>query len=162
MYEELKIWLVLLYSHVISFHHIVSGPIYFLYCDFPHLLLSDSWFCTLSRGQIDGSWFDPQRLWVLLMVPIVSHFFSDLHELRIGIIVICQLSDILLRISCACITVWCQCSLPISAISLKPSYVKVWCKSSLWFCLFSNKNTSAQIFSYSFIECNVEHWIQIH
>ena len=29
-----------------------------------------AWVSTLSRVQIDGSWFDHQRLWVLLMVPI--------------------------------------------------------------------------------------------
>ena len=33
-------------------------------------LLSETWFCTLFRGQIDGSWFHHQRLWILLMVTI--------------------------------------------------------------------------------------------
>ena len=44
--------------------------VYFSYCDFSYFSLSESWFCTLSLGQIDGSWFDHQRLLALLMFPI--------------------------------------------------------------------------------------------
>ena len=67
-------WLVLLYSHVTCLRHTVSGLISFLYCDFLNFPLSENWFCTLrlSRGQIDGSWFDHQRLWVLVMV-LIAH-----------------------------------------------------------------------------------------
>ena len=46
--------------------------------------LSGSWFCTLSRGQIDGSWFDHQKLWALLMgfycVSISTHFVLFWHR----------------------------------------------------------------------------------
>ena len=38
-----------------------------IFLNFP---LSESWFCSLSRRQINGSWFYHQRLWVLLTIPI--------------------------------------------------------------------------------------------
>ena len=44
-------WLVLLYSHVICFHHIIPGPIWFPYCDFLSFPLSESCFYT-AQGTI--------------------------------------------------------------------------------------------------------------
>ena len=54
--------------------------VYFSYCDFSYFSLSESWFCTLSLGQIDGSWFDHQRLWALLMFPIGIGDFSTAYN----------------------------------------------------------------------------------
>ena len=39
----------------------MSGLIYFYIVIFLNFPLSDSKFCTLSKEQIDGSWFDHQR-----------------------------------------------------------------------------------------------------
>ena len=55
--------------NVICFYHSVSELICITDYDFLNFALSENWFCTLSRGQINGSWFDHQGLWVLLMVP---------------------------------------------------------------------------------------------
>ena len=50
----------------------------FLYCDFLNFLLSESWLCTMSRGQTDYPWFIHQRLGVLFMAPI-SLIFDIIH-----------------------------------------------------------------------------------
>ena len=34
--------------------------------------LSESWFCILSRGQIEIAWFDHHIFWVLLVVPVTT------------------------------------------------------------------------------------------
>ena len=66
------------FVNFICFHHNVSGLIYFLYCDFLNFPLSESWLCTMSRGQTDCPWFIHQRLGVLLMAPI-SLIFHIIH-----------------------------------------------------------------------------------
>ena len=43
---------------------------------FLNFLLSESWFCTLSRGHIDASWFDHQKLWLSSMLPISSSIYT--------------------------------------------------------------------------------------
>ena len=51
---------------------------------FHNFSLSESWFCTLSRRQTAGLWFDHQRLWVLLMVPIpVTQWTSRMSDTQI-------------------------------------------------------------------------------
>ena len=66
-------WLVFLYVYGICFHHIVSGLIYIIHCDFP---LSESWFCALPRRQLYDSWFDHQRFeycwWFLLLINVIN------------------------------------------------------------------------------------------
>ena len=47
---------------------------FLLYCDFLNFPLSESWLCTMSRGQTDYPWFMHQRLGVLLMAPIALIF----------------------------------------------------------------------------------------
>ena len=51
-------------------YHIVSWLIYIYIVIFVNFSLFESRFCTLSKVQIDGSWFHHQSLWVLLMVLI--------------------------------------------------------------------------------------------
>ena len=48
------------------------GQFTFYIVNFLNFPLSESWFCTLCRGEICVCWFDHQRLWVLLMDPIVA------------------------------------------------------------------------------------------
>ena len=156
VYEELK-YDSFCYIHLSCFQHIVSGPIYFSIVIFSYF--SIIWNLVLYPVQKTNWWF---MIWPPEFVSIVDGsycqpFCSDFHVLRLGVNVVCQLSAILLRPSCTCIKVWCLCtgSRPISAVLLKLSCDKVWCN------FFFLQKTGTQIFSYSFIECNVEHLIRI-
>ena len=62
-----------LYSLRVNFY-----ILFFLY--FPFF---ESWFCTLSRGQIDGSLFVHQILWVFLMVSIGQKYVSFKYNPKI-------------------------------------------------------------------------------
>ena len=127
MYEELKYDYFCYIHFVICFHHIVSGPISFSIVIFSYF--SIIWNLVLYPVQKTNWWF---MIWPPEFVSIVDGsycqpFCSDLHVLRLGVNVVCQLSAILLRPSCTCIKVWCLCSRPISAVLLKLSCDKVWC-----------------------------------
>ena len=63
------IHLILFACHLFS-SYIFWGWFPFYIMIFFNTTLSKSWFCILPNGQIDGYWFDHQRLWLLLMVSI--------------------------------------------------------------------------------------------
>ena len=85
MYTIDKIMTHIYYAYMLS-----KGPSamltisYFYIVIFLHFQFFECWVCTLSRGQIDGSLFVHQRLWVFLMVSIDQNDMSFKHNPKIN------------------------------------------------------------------------------
>ena len=73
--ENMKNWnmgVFVIFTHMLSSYIFWLNLLFILWFSLP-----ESWFCTRSRGQMNGSWFDHQRLWALLMVPIGGNKFEN-------------------------------------------------------------------------------------